>query len=291
MVHDRNSRWCPAATVYAMGRWIARSRAAAALRRELDHLADAEGDLPVVVVVGGAEGSGRHFVARQLAARSDASPVELATLPSDAPHRAWIPARDRAAAAGASMIVGVDDADDADRLRPLLHAGAPAVIIVAGEVDDLDLGDVVRLRVPSLGQRHADLPELADLAARDAARALRRSPPPSIDAAALDAIGRHDWSAGEPPHAAGMWHAMRCAVLAAGDGQPITLGHLPRRIQGAVDLTPGRTLAAIEREYVIRTVRAHGDRMGAAAASLGIGRHALWRRLRRWGVRGAGQGA
>jgi two-component system response regulator HydG len=140
---------------------------------------------------------------------------------------------------------------------------------------------VFTLTLPPLRKRADDIDALVrqflERAGRD---------PGSISPAALAVLRRWRW----PGNIRELANAVEHAVVLAGDAR-VEVSHLPDEIvrpevhvpeaQGPATL---RSLAEVEREHVLRVLAACDGNQVDAAATLGIGRTTLWRKLRSYGV-------
>jgi DNA-binding NtrC family response regulator len=149
--------------------------------------------------------------------------------------------------------------------------------------------NVLRLEVPPLRDRTADIPLLveqflADIAARDGAPEKRLSP------AALAALVTHPW----PGNVRELRNVIERAAVFA-DGAEIEADGLPDEVVHGVpeNHVHGRigrelTLAELEREHILGVLDRMGGNRSRAADILGIPRRTLYRRLEEYGVVGEG---
>ncbi|MEU0466833.1 helix-turn-helix domain-containing protein [Amycolatopsis sp. NPDC006131] len=160
----------------------------------------------------------------------------------------------------------------AGRLADLL-AGEHAAHVVATMVPGPALAPLrtrwapAEIRVPSLRERTADIPELAN---RFGARLTHE---------ARAVLQRHDW----PGNLAELKAVISGAAAEAGGG---TIGarHLPGRLRSSPTRPRLSELEKAERAAVAEALRtADGNRVRAAAL-LGIGRATLYRKLKRYGL-------
>ncbi len=142
----------------------------------------------------------------------------------------------------------------------------------------------VRLHVPPLRERLADLPELVHhFLDRFEEEALRRGRPRGVNGItdeALDALAARSW----PGNVRELENALRLAWIRTPAGEPITPDRLA--VPGAslaAPASPGRvrTLAELEAEAIDQAMRASRGNVSEAARMLGINRTTLWRKLRR----------
>jgi DNA-binding NtrC family response regulator len=138
---------------------------------------------------------------------------------------------------------------------------------------------VVEIAVPPLRERPEDILAIARLALEAVSARSGRSAP-RLSARAADQLLRHRWSG----NVRELWNAMERAALLA-EGGRVDFGDLPEEVRAAPPdpAAPGApSLARVEREYVLATLRAQGGNRARAARQLGIGEATLYRRLRAW---------
>jgi DNA-binding NtrC family response regulator len=136
----------------------------------------------------------------------------------------------------------------------------------------------IELRVPPLRERGADLLPLARTLLCDAsARAGLEIIGFTHEAAAR--LGEHAW----PGNVLELEGAIEHAV-ALSTGSRIRLADLPESLRLAPRLRGGtRTLAEVERDYVLAVLDRNGGHRERTAAELDIGIATLFRKLKRWG--------
>jgi two-component system NtrC family response regulator len=148
---------------------------------------------------------------------------------------------------------------------------------------------VVPLRIPPLRERPGDVPLLLEhFLARSASRHAR--PVPTIDAAALDRLERHDW----PGNVRELENLVeRLIVLARADvvretDLPASVRSEGPRLGGArIEIPPeGIVLEEVERGLLEEALRRHGGNQSAAARFLGISRQTLIYRMKKFGLQG-----
>ncbi len=142
--------------------------------------------------------------------------------------------------------------------------------------------DVVTLHVPSLRNRHDDIPLLADFFLKQYAernnKRIRGFTP-----RAIDLLIRHNW----PGNVRELQNVLERAVIMA-RGDIITPKEFPNGMaelypefeDTKIDLTPGRALKEIEKEMIIRTLEETGGNRTHAAKILGISRRTLQLKLK-----------
>ena len=140
---------------------------------------------------------------------------------------------------------------------------------------------VVELRIPPLRERRDDVLPLARLRLATAARRAGRRAH-ALTPEAADQLLRYPW----PGNVRELENAIERAVaLAAGDR--VALEDLPEEVRVAAPATLAeggvRTLAQLEREYILSVLRASGGHQGKTAKALGIGTATLYRKLRSYG--------
>ena len=141
---------------------------------------------------------------------------------------------------------------------------------------------VIELLVPPLRERREQIVPLAHILLASVV-ARTRSKVTSFTPAAVDRIERYSW----PGNVRELENVLeRAAVLAR--STLIDVSDLPAEIAGtlASPYVPGdqRSLAEVEREYVLAVLKAHGGNRARAAAQLKIGSATLYRKLSAYGV-------
>ena len=139
----------------------------------------------------------------------------------------------------------------------------------------------VRLRLPPLRERPADVALLAEhLAARYAEAAARPAPPWSD--AALAALAGYRW----PGNVRELQNAVERAVVLSRGGA-VEVRHLPDEVRAAAgsssEAEADLTLEEVERRHVVR-VLARAKDYEEAARTLGIDKATLWRKRKRYGL-------
>jgi two-component system, NtrC family, response regulator HydG len=175
------------------------------------------------------------------------------------------------------------------------HSRKVDVRVVAATNQDLRQGafrqdlffrlNVVEIHIPALRDRHDDILPLARLFLEETAlrmkrEALRLSP------ASADALVTYGW----PGNVRELQNAIERAVAMA-EGDRIEAHDLPIRLLERAPRTspPGsgeavRTLATIEREYILRTLEQNRGNQAATAEQLQIGTATLYRKLKSYGA-------
>ncbi len=143
---------------------------------------------------------------------------------------------------------------------------------------------VVELRVPPLRERREDVLALAiELLTAAAARMDR--PVVGFTQGVAEVLMRHDW----PGNVRELESAMEHGVALA-RGREVEVEDLPDDVRGPVaELihsapTSVRTLAEVEREYIIATLEQHDGNQTRTAAALQIGIATLYRKLKSYGL-------
>lgn len=140
--------------------------------------------------------------------------------------------------------------------------------------------NVVRIHVPPLRERRADLRKLAQqflktYAAEHSRRALK------IETAALLLLESYDF----PGNVRELAHVLERAVIVA-DGEQVEVAHLPESVRAAASLQRRReqrmTLAELEAAYIAETLAAARGNKSEAARLLGISRKNLYEKLARY---------
>ena len=147
---------------------------------------------------------------------------------------------------------------------------------------------VIELTIPPLRERLDDVLPLARMKLLETSKRFKREIQGFTPAAAKQLIA-YDW----PGNVRELLNAVERAVVFA-DGQVIEAedlrlssprAALPPRV--AVDPTaPERTLAEVEREHILAALERAGGNRSEAARRLGIGPATLFRKLKRYGVKG-----
>ena len=143
--------------------------------------------------------------------------------------------------------------------------------------------NVIRLDLPPLRERMADLPDLSaamlgEIAARSGA------PPARLTAAALERLGHHDW----PGNIRELRNVLEAAVI-AGAGPEIAPEALPigaaAESSALGEAVRGRySLAQLEERYIREVLRLTRGRRAEAARILGINRKTLLEKRKRYHI-------
>jgi two-component system, NtrC family, response regulator AtoC len=141
--------------------------------------------------------------------------------------------------------------------------------------------NVIALRVPALRERPFDIPLLVEHFVAKAAGA-NRSEPLDVTREALAVLTAYSW----PGNVRELENAVERAVAFA-QGAEITAADLPERVRtsgeaaGLVARAAARrlTLAELERDYILETLRHTGGNKSRAAEMLGLDRKTLYRKL------------
>ncbi len=145
---------------------------------------------------------------------------------------------------------------------------------------------VVRIALPPLRERRADVPALVERLLRDLAREHGRRPR-RITRGALERLVAQAW----PGNVAELKRSLEQLLLHAPGRGPIDVSALPAPMRepdaGAPGpaIAVGMTLDEAERALVEETLRHTGGDKPRAAAMLGIGLRTLYRKLDRWAGR------
>jgi DNA-binding NtrC family response regulator len=152
---------------------------------------------------------------------------------------------------------------------------------------------VVRLQLPSLRDRRADLPLLADPVLQRIATAYGY-PTPTLDAQAWLLLRGYAW----PGNLGEFAQVLEQAVLRARGRSSLTAGDFDGLLDrvcapAPIELPVGITLAEAEREVILRTLAARGGNRTLAAETLQISRRTLYERIARYARSGdrSGSGA
>ncbi len=143
---------------------------------------------------------------------------------------------------------------------------------------------VIELAVPPLRERREDILPLARVLLASAARRAK-SKVTSFTPRAIEQLQRYPW----PGNVRELENALeRAAVLAT--GARVDVGDLPSEIGDAVTSawTPGdkRSLADVERDYILAVLKANDGNRTKTAAQLAIAPATLYRKLAAYGVTG-----
>jgi DNA-binding NtrC family response regulator len=155
----------------------------------------------------------------------------------------------------------------------------PSVLVAEGRFreDLLYRINVIELRVPPLRERLDDLVPLVQhlLEKRGRVLGLQNC---SVSSDAMAVLKAHPW----PGNVRELENVIERALV-LGDGKVITPAELPERLRERPHSDSGRAggrrLADVEREHIVRTLRAVAGNKAAAARSLGLDRKTLYRKL------------
>lgn len=255
---------------------------------------------PANILIEGAPGTGRSTLAQYIHGRAGQPCGELARVHCTAgPRPGWLSETAAGTHAGV-LLVDVCELDAGAQAELALalgagHRGGTRIIATASRPlaeavrsgafrEDLyyRLG-VIRFCLPALAERRDDLPVLAAHFADRFARAHGRPARP-VTADALEKLGTYHW----PGHVQELENVVQRAVLFA-EGEAITAGDL--RLPEAAD-TPeaetlcatlvGRTMADVERNLILLTLRHCGGNRTQAAEILGISVRTLRNKIRQY---------
>jgi two-component system, NtrC family, response regulator AtoC len=143
--------------------------------------------------------------------------------------------------------------------------------------------NVIVVRVPPLRERMEDLVPLVAHFLEKHGRRLGR-PGCVVTPEAMDALRRHSW----PGNVRELENTIERGLV-LGRGNALGLEDLPPALRarpgaGAVPQSAA-SLAEMEREHILRTLRAAGGNRAAAARLLGVDRKTLYRKLKGYGIR------
>jgi DNA-binding NtrC family response regulator len=141
--------------------------------------------------------------------------------------------------------------------------------------------NMFEIRLPTLRERHGDIPDLARHLLARAARRPVEQVAPLLTPEVLKVLQQHDWRGNVRELA----NAMERAYILSGGG---TIGpeHLPQLVRrpagpaapAATDSAP-KTLEEIELEHLLRVLEKHNGSKTAAAAELGISLKTIYNKL------------
>jgi DNA-binding NtrC family response regulator len=138
--------------------------------------------------------------------------------------------------------------------------------------------------LPSLRSIRSDIPEIARHFTKRAAEYFGK-PVPTVDAAGVDRLQRHDW----PGNARELRNVIERSMIFS-RGPVMQIGELasspaaPAVVSNALPVPRGLTLDEVERMYIEATLRDLGGSVSAAAEQLGISRKVLWQRRKKHGM-------
>jgi two-component system response regulator HydG len=142
--------------------------------------------------------------------------------------------------------------------------------------------NVITLHVPSLRNRHDDIPLLADFFLKQYAESNNKRIK-GFTPRAMDLLMRHNW----PGNVRELQNVLeRAVIMARGDiitpeEFPNSLADLDPEFEDTeIALSPGRSLKEIEKEMIIRTLEETGGNRTHAAKILGISRRTLQLKLK-----------
>jgi two-component system response regulator HydG len=141
---------------------------------------------------------------------------------------------------------------------------------------------VIEVRIPPLRDRRQDILPIARRALTQLSRKLQREMT-GFTAAAADLMLRYPW----PGNVRELQNAVEHAVVLT-EGTRIDVQDLPEEVRTRTarhfSLDASRTLAEVERDYILAALEANGGNQKKTAEQLGIGTATLYRRLRAYGA-------
>ncbi len=144
---------------------------------------------------------------------------------------------------------------------------------------------VVTITVPPLRERRADIPQLVEIFLDELSRgnAVRGK---TVTPSAMAALQAYGW----PGNVRELKNVLE-SLLVSAPGDTVDLGDLPpaierrtSRISAEAALSPGTTLAQMERELIRRTLEHTGGNRTHSAQLLGIGVRTLQRKIQEYGL-------
>lgn len=143
---------------------------------------------------------------------------------------------------------------------------------------------VMSIHLPELKERREDIPMLAKHFLKKYNSSLKKEVR-TLSKETLNLLLDYDW----PGNVRELEHAVERAVLVC-DSEDILPEHLPpeiqfpeeRRIRGAGE--EGRSLEAVEKEYIKMILKKTGGHKSNAASILGMDRRTLYRKLKKYGI-------
>ena len=132
------------------------------------------------------------------------------------------------------------------------------------------------IHIPPLRERREDIPFLVDyFLAKLGSDHIRYRVVP----AAMDSMLHYNW----PGNIRELRNVIERSIILAENGI-ITARCLPRELQEPVDGGGALTLESIERQHILKLLKAHGGNRQQTADSLGISRKTLYRKLLQYGI-------
>ena len=138
--------------------------------------------------------------------------------------------------------------------------------------------NVVQLRIPPLRERPEDIPPLAELFLKRLAARLRR-PVLGFTKQTMDLMTAYPW----PGNVRELENAVERAINLA-SGELIAVGDLPVAVTLGADAAPHAPTSGDEKERLVAALERCHWNQSRAAASLGMSRTTLWRKLREHGI-------
>lgn len=139
--------------------------------------------------------------------------------------------------------------------------------------------NVVELRLPPLRQRTSDIPLLTrhiiDTICKD-----MKTPPPEITDEFLCALASYNW----PGNVRELYNVCERALVIA-DGEPLRIAHISDRIGASSAPGPVRPLEESIKGHIRQAIVFHAGNMTKVAASLGIPRSTLYRKLAKYKIK------
>jgi PAS domain S-box-containing protein len=134
---------------------------------------------------------------------------------------------------------------------------------------------VFPIEIPPLRERRQEIPGLVERIGRELGRRPERTPL-RVAPAAMAALKRYQW----PGNLRELKNALERALILS-HGEPVDLPHLPAEIRehARKQTDEPRTLAAVERRYILRILEEQGGNRTRAARVLGVSRSTLQRKL------------
>ncbi|MBW0114678.1 sigma-54-dependent Fis family transcriptional regulator [Pseudonocardia abyssalis] len=244
--------------------------------------------VPGCVLLRGEPGVGKATLARTVliddGGRED-DPVDLDCRSSESGGTGWAAAAVRAVEVGRPVLLRHVEAAEPDAAVAVCHAARRAAtprIAMTGSAAELpchweSVVDVV-IEVPPLRDRRADIPALVDEVIRERVGAGRRV---RCTAAALALLMARQWLGNTTELrrtvATALVNSMHCDITEHDLPQECR----PRQRSGSRRLTD---LELAERDTIVAALRSVGWKREAAAASLGVSRATIYRKIRHLGI-------
>jgi DNA-binding NtrC family response regulator len=139
--------------------------------------------------------------------------------------------------------------------------------------------NVFSIAIPPLRERREDIPLLVEHFLHKFAQSMNK-PVSGVASEAMDLLGHYDW----PGNVRELQNAMERAVLVC-KGKDIQPADLPFHVNNGHNLSPGKSLADMERHHILRVLQETGWNISQTARMLGIDRVTLYNKIKRYQLR------